>query len=104
MRGRKTPADGGNTVVHTGRGLCDCCWSFLIDTDGLLDYPRLTVTANDVLDDYVILRADGYTWRQCATKLDMSYVAFERAMYRARKNLDPRAGRVGETWPPRKKA
>jgi hypothetical protein len=49
-----------------------------------------------LLDDYVILRQQGYNWSQCATKLGMSYSAFERAIYRARRVRDERALRLNE--------
>lgn len=67
----------------------------------VVDFPRLSISRDDLLDDYVILRGEGYSWMQCAVKLHMKYTTFERAMNRARKDADPRAGRIGETWPPR---
>lgn len=74
------------------------CWQKSAhQTDTPIDIPRLTRTRDELLDDYVILRADGYTWRQCAQRLGMTYPAFERAMLRARKDGDPRAMRPGET-------
>ena len=84
--------------VHAGRGICMSCWQ-IANHHGQIPYdapPRLTRTRDELLDDYTILRADGYTWRQCAERLGMTYPAFERAMLRARKDGDLRAMRPGE--------
>ncbi|MGH7687803.1 MAG: hypothetical protein ACREN2_13450 [Candidatus Dormibacteria bacterium] len=76
------------------------CWQWLSRHGELVDYERLTRSRDDLLDDYVLLRAQGHDWRQCAARLGMSFAAFSRAMHRARADNDPRAGRIGETWPP----
>jgi hypothetical protein len=84
--------------IHAGRNLCLSCWQIARHHHGIPDdTPRLNRTRDELLDDYVILRADGYTWRQCAQRLNMNYPAFERAMLRARRDRDPRAARIGET-------
>lgn len=84
-----------------GRGLCTPCWEFLASTGELADYERAKRSRDDLLHDYEMLRKQGYTWRQCAEKLRMTYGAFERAMLRARRAGDPRARRIGElNYPP----
>ncbi|MGH3598920.1 MAG: hypothetical protein ACRDQH_01365 [Pseudonocardiaceae bacterium] len=68
------------------------------------DYERRTRSRDDLLDDYVLLREQGCSWPQCAERLGMSYPSFARALLRARAAGDPRAGRIGEHWPPPRKA
>ncbi|HEY2763350.1 MAG TPA: hypothetical protein VGJ13_04970 [Pseudonocardiaceae bacterium] len=60
--------------------------------------PTITVrrSRDDLLDDYEMLRSEGYDWHQCAARLRIPYPTFERAMLRARKDGDPRARRPGE--------
>lgn len=74
-----------------GRGLCSHCYQTAWATGDLIDYPRATRSRNDLLDDYVILRAEGHTGQQIAQRLGMTYPAFERALQRARRDGDPRA-------------
>lgn len=83
--------------THAARGLCMPCWQTTRRHGLPHDIPRLTRSRDELLDDYVHLRADGYTWRQCAARLGMTYPAFERAMLRARADGDLRAMRPGET-------
>ncbi len=98
MRSRKSDPRPG-TRIHLGRGLCVNCRNWARRRGLILDYPRITRPRDDLLDDYVLLRGEGYTWRQCAERLGMNYPAFRRAMERARTAGDPRAGRPGERWP-----
>jgi hypothetical protein len=79
-----------------GRSLCSLCYTWARYHGKLVDYPRSTRSRDELLDDYVILRSQGYNWSQCATKLGMSYSAFERAIYRARRARDERALRLNE--------
>lgn len=82
--------------IAIGRGLCMSCWRHLQGTGELADYERVSRSRDDLLDDYEVLRGEGYDWRQCAERLGMSYPSFERAMFRARKAGDQRARRIGE--------
>lgn len=82
-----------------GRGLCQNCHAWARYHDRLLDYPRSTRSRDDLLEDYVMLRREGYDWPLCAERLGMTYAAFERAIHRARDAGDPRAARLGERWP-----
>lgn len=85
--------------IHQARGLCSPCHARHRRAGTLSDYERSTRTRDDLLEDYVVLRSQGYSWRDCAARLAMTYSAFARAMQRARIELDPRAGRPGEVWP-----
>lgn len=82
-RGRGTPQ-----II---RGLCPACYCRENANGTLADWPRTTRTRDDVLDDWVILRAQGYTRRQAAERLGMTLAAFDGAIYRARRDDDPRA-------------
>lgn len=101
MRPQKVSPDGV-TVLHRSRGLCDTCWRLLGDIDARAEYECLMISRDDLLHDYELLCTEGCSWQQCATRLGMKYTSFERAMQRARAAQDPRAGRIGEVWPPRK--
>lgn len=93
----KAPQKGISTSdLMVGRGLCALCYQKENYHGRLEDYPRGTVSRDALLTEYEILRELGYTWRQCAIRLDMKYPTFERAMCRARKARDPRARRIGE--------
>jgi len=61
---------------------------------------RKRVPRDHILDVYVAYREAGHNWLFIARVLNMNYGAFERAMFRARADRDPRAGRHGEVWPP----
>jgi hypothetical protein len=76
---------------HAGRGLCDSCRSRARANGELIDFERFTRSRDELLDEWVLLRAEGYTMRQAAERLGMAYTAFERAYYRARRDGDPRA-------------
>lgn len=78
------------------RGLCSPCYVWARYHDCLIDYPRITRSRDELLDDYVVLRRQGYDWKNCAKKLGMNYSAFERALYRARAAGDDRARRLNE--------
>jgi hypothetical protein len=89
--------------THKGRGLCGTCRDYVTTHGDLADYPRVTISRDELLDDYVILRKEGYTHRQIAKRLGMTYVALDRALVRARKAGDPRVSRevmslVGGRW------
>lgn len=78
------------------RGLCSNCYAHEEYHGTLIDWPRITRSRDELLDDYVILRQQGYDWKQCAIKLGMKYPAFEQAMIRARRAGDDRARRLNE--------
>lgn len=94
--GPRKPERDRSKIPKSGRALCSYCYQWAKYHGVLWDYPRITMSRNDLLDDYTILRSEGYTWKQCAVKLHMKYGTFERAMFRARRAGDPRALRIGE--------
>lgn len=67
-----------------GRGLIERCYNRMQWHGDLADYPRRTRRIEDVLDDYKLLRQDGYTLAQMAARIGMSRTALERALVRAR--------------------
>ena len=95
MRSRKSVPQPGQRE-HRGRGLCVNCYQYARHHGELVDYSPQLRSRDDLLDDYVLLRSEGLNWRQCAERLGMSYPTFERAMFRARADGDPRAARLGE--------
>lgn len=100
MRPHRSPsAPGAWAEVHAGRGLCARCYHRVRHLGQLADYPTLVRSRDDLLEDYVVLRDEGLSWRACAQRLGMRYPSFETAMCRARAAGDPRAGRPGERWP-----
>lgn len=78
-------------VSQIARGLCPACYWRETANGALADWPRSTRSRSDVLDEWVILRAQRYTYRQAAERLGMTLTAFEGAIYRARRDRDPRA-------------
>ena len=80
---------------HQGRGLCNPCYKTLHRDGGLEDYPRMFHAADEVLDDWVFLRDQGYTIRNAAPRMGMTFAALEKALERAKKRGDQR----GNRWP-----
>ena len=69
---------------NLGRGLCGSCYHSLTP-DQRLDYPRLSRSSGELVEEWEMLRSEGYTKRQAADRLGMTYEAFERAYHRAKK-------------------
>lgn len=99
-----TCASCGKSRHLAGRGLCGACYSRMTCHGTLVDYPRMTRSRDELLEDYVMLRRQGHTWPQCAERLGMRYDAFARALQRARVARDPRAARLNEVDYNREKA
>lgn len=76
---------------HEGRGLCARCYRKAQQDGSLVDRPRLLRHRDEVLEDWPRLRAEGYTKRQAAERLGMSFSALDRMLSRARSAGDPRA-------------
>jgi hypothetical protein len=80
---------------NDARGLAGVCYARLEArhrrgaSDELLDYPRRLRSADDVLDDWTKLRAQGATREEVAARLGMTLGGLERVLYRHRG--DPRA-------------
>lgn len=76
---------------HVGRGLCKRCRR-LARLDGTLaDYPRLTLPADDVLDDYEILASDDLTRDEIARRVGVSVRRLDEVLRDARRRGDRRA-------------
>jgi hypothetical protein len=66
---------------HGARRLCTYCYKAAwnsINRNG----PRTTRRGADVYEDWLELKAQGYTKRQVADRLGMSFAAFDRAIWR----------------------
>lgn len=74
-----------------GRGLCSHCYNVERYWGRLLNHERRWRPRDDVMDDWKLLCGQGYTKRQIAARLGMSFKALERALNRARAAGDPRA-------------
>jgi hypothetical protein len=69
-----------------GRGLCEFCHRVCTGNGTLLDWPRATRTAAEVLEDYAIAcaRLPNGTVAQRAELIGMTHSALQRALERAR--------------------
>jgi transposase-like protein len=83
-------AAGTGIHRHSGRGLCNPCVRQLTP-DQLLDFERITHTRDEILDDYDLLRRQGYSRRKIAERIGVSLAALEQCIWRARRVCDPRA-------------
>lgn len=78
---------------HVGRGLCRTCYKAAQVSGSLVDFERLTFSADELLDEWVLLRGEGYTVRQAAPRIGVSFAALDRALYRAVARGDDRGRR-----------
>lgn len=69
------------------RGLCGRCYNLVRGTDEMFDYPRETVPSDMVWDEWCLLRSQGFTKREVAQKLGMTYAALDRALCRIRTRM-----------------
>lgn len=76
---------------HAGRGLCPTCWSRAARRGVLADFPTVTYTRDELLEEWAALRVRGLGRSEAAGRLGVSRAAFERALYRARAAGDERA-------------
>jgi hypothetical protein len=79
---------------HAGRGLCRPCHQTA--GEDRIDYERVGRSRDELMAEWEILRGEGYTKRQAAERLGMTFEAFDRAYHRARAAGDPRAYTTGE--------
>ena len=83
-------------AVHQGRGLCQIDY-FRHDRAGtLLDFPRLTMSHDDTLTDWDMLRRDRKTRVEAAKIMGITVAALDKAIERGVKAGDPRA-----VWAPK---
>lgn len=73
------------------RGLGNCCVAKVIHAGNLADYPRQTRSRDDLLDEWEMLRPQGFTYGQAAERLGMTRDALERGIQRGRAAGDERA-------------
>lgn len=76
---------------HAGRGLCTRCHPAAHRAGTLIDFARHTLSRDELLDDWVLLRDEGLTYTQAAARIGMPVAALKRALNRARADGDPRA-------------
>lgn len=73
------------------RGLCRSHYSVAAYAGRLIDFERVQRSRDEVMTEWELLRSEGYTKRQAAERLRMTFGAFEAAYFRARRDGDPRA-------------
>ena len=78
-------------VRHAGRGLCTHHYDRAAELDILPDFPRLTRSYDDTLDDWDLLRRGGATRTEGAEKIGITVKALDKAIDRGRAAGDPRA-------------
>jgi hypothetical protein len=72
---------------HVARGLCRACYLHLRKHGDLIDYERRSRPRDEVLEEWELLRAEGYTVRQAAERLGMTVHALKKALYRASRKV-----------------
>lgn len=76
--------DCGRTLYRSeGRGLCSTCRSRHRGRGTLLDFERPSRSAEEVVEDWLILRDQGHDRRQAAARMGMTHHALEQALRRA---------------------
>lgn len=79
------------TLSIYSRRLCQTCHNYCGRHDLLADYPTVLRCRDDILDEWIVLRARELTWAEAAVEMGMKPASFDRAMWRAIKDGDPRA-------------
>jgi hypothetical protein len=70
-------------AVHVSRGLCTKCDAWFREQDAIHHWPRLTTNYQDLLEEWRVLKADGFTKYRAAQILGVSYEAFLIGIKRA---------------------
>lgn len=78
---KRYPRDG--VLRHDARGLCTQCYRAKHKAGELDRFPPLTRSNAVVMEEWAELRDAGYTVERAAQMLGMTFVALERAIYRA---------------------
>lgn len=91
-------------VERRGRGLCGTCYAGVAGTEDLADYPRVNRSADELLDDWTVLRLRNVSREAAAPLLGYSSLeSFERVLTRLRaaRPDDPRTalGRKRDVLP-----
>jgi hypothetical protein len=71
--------------------LCGICHDHCRRNGTLADYRRVTYSRDELMCEWELLRREGYSKRAAASRLGLTFEAFDRAFLRARKAGDPRA-------------
>ena len=87
------PTVRAHTRSYTGRGLCTTCYHRARKDGTIFDFERQVWPADELLDEWVLLRDDGYSVRQAAERIGVTWVALDRATARAKRAGDPRGER-----------
>jgi hypothetical protein len=83
------------SCTHGGRNLCRPCWSRRWYVGTLDDVERIKFTRDELMAEWEILRGEGYSKRQAAERMGISFERFDRAFHRAKAAGDPRAFVLG---------
>lgn len=87
------PIPGRDTVPLKNNGLCGRCEArHRAGTTPGVRTPY--VPAECALDDWAMLRDQGYNWRDAAPRIGMTPGALDKALTRAKRRGDPRGSRV----------
>lgn len=92
-RGHSRKDEVPGTLRMIGRGLCCACYRRAQREGTLDDYERTFRPREEMLEDWELLRSDGYTVANAAPRMGMTCAALEKALRRAERDGDPRAGR-----------
>lgn len=79
-----------------GRGLCRSCYDVAVRAGTRADYPPALRSRGELLDEWQWMRSQGVSFREFPGRVGMTFAAWERAFYRARKAGDPRAARTDD--------
>ena len=79
---------------HGARGLYNACYKRALRAGTLPDHERWNRPADELLDEWVLLRDDGYRPRDAAARIGVTYTALDKALCRAKRRGDPRGSRV----------
>lgn len=94
-RRERACASCGAATLRVIRGLCDSCFGKARYYGTLADWPRVTRSRDELLEDYQLLRSDGLSREVIAARLGMHYDSLMRALVRA-----ARAGDTRSDWTP----
>jgi len=81
----------GRLAPRLARGLCPTCYGRRRASGALAYYERVTRPADELLDEWQRLRAEGYTAVNAARRIGVTPAALLKALERARRRGDPRA-------------
>ncbi|MGH3355253.1 MAG: hypothetical protein ACRDOJ_05110 [Nocardioidaceae bacterium] len=87
---KMSPIPGHETRPISGNGLCRACAS----RERRGGIARQVIRADDLLDEWVRLRDDGYRYYEAAVRIGTTPGALDRALCRAKRRGDPRGSRV----------